>query len=58
MSIRFKVTALILGLSLASFAGFSIFILNSSRVQQINRSLTGEYEDALARESFSMFNDF
>jgi methyl-accepting chemotaxis protein len=58
MSIRFKVTALILVLSLASFTGFGIFILNSASVQQINRGLTEEYEDALARESFSMFNDF
>jgi methyl-accepting chemotaxis protein len=58
MSIRIKVTALILGLSLASFTGFGIFIFNSARVQQIARSLTGDYENALARESFSMFNDF
>jgi methyl-accepting chemotaxis protein len=58
MSIRFKVTALILGLSLASFIGFGIFIFNSARVQQIDRRLTGEYQDAVARESFSMFNDF
>jgi methyl-accepting chemotaxis protein len=58
MSIRFKITALILGLSLASFTGFGIFIFNSALVQQINRSLIGEYEDALARESFSMSNDF
>jgi methyl-accepting chemotaxis protein len=58
MSIRFKVTALIMGLSLASFIGFGIFIFNSVRVQQIDRSLTGEYQDAVARESFSMFNDF
>ncbi|MDR2718777.1 MAG: methyl-accepting chemotaxis protein, partial [Treponema sp.] len=58
MSIRFKLTALILGLSLASFIGFGIFIFNSARVQQIDRRLTGEYQDAVARESFSMFNDF
>jgi methyl-accepting chemotaxis protein len=58
MSIRFKVTALIMVLSLASFTGFGIFIFNSASVQQINHNLTGEYENALARESFSMFNDF
>jgi len=58
MNVRFKVTALILGLSLASFIGFGIFIFNSARVQQINRSIIGDYEDALARESFSMLNDF
>ncbi|MDR2718265.1 MAG: cache domain-containing protein, partial [Treponema sp.] len=58
MNIRFKVTALVLGLSLASFIGFGILVFNGLRFQQISRDLTGEYNDALARESFSMFNDF
>jgi methyl-accepting chemotaxis protein len=58
VSVRFKVSVLILGLSLASFAGFGIFIFNSARVQQINRNLIGDYEDVLARESFSSLNDF
>jgi len=58
MNIRFKVTSLVLGLSLASFIGFGILVLNGLRFQQISRDLTGEYNDALARESFSMFNDF
>jgi methyl-accepting chemotaxis protein len=35
-----------------------MFIFNSARVQQIDRRLTGEYQDTVARESFSMFNDF
>jgi methyl-accepting chemotaxis protein len=58
MNIRFKVTALIFGLSLASFVGFSVLVFNGLRFQKISRGLTGEYNDALARESFSMFNDF
>jgi len=58
MSIRFKVTALVLGLSLASFVGFGILVFNGLRFQQISRDVTGEYNDALARESFSMFSDF
>jgi methyl-accepting chemotaxis protein len=58
MNIRFKVTALILGLSLASFTGFGILVFNGIRFQQISREVTGEYTDALARESFSMFSDF
>ena len=58
MNIRFKVTALILGLSLASFIGFGILVFNGLHFQQISRDLTGEYNEALARESFSMFDDF
>jgi len=58
MNIRFKVTSLVLGLSLASFIGFGILVFNGLRFQQISRDLTGEYNDALARESFSMFDDF
>jgi len=58
MKIRFKVTALILGLALASFIGFALLISNGLSFQKISRSLTGEYNDALARESFSMFSDF
>jgi len=58
MNIRFKVTALVLGLSLASFIGFGILVFNGLRFQRISRDLTGEYNNALARESFSMFSDF
>jgi len=58
MNIRFKVTALVLGLSLASFTGFGILVFNGLRFQSLSHDLTGEYNDALARESFSMFNDF
>jgi methyl-accepting chemotaxis protein len=58
MSIRIKVTALIFGLSLASFIGFGVLIFNSVRVQQIAYDLTGKYENAVAGESFSMFSDF
>ena len=56
--IRFKVTSLILVLSLASFLGFGILTFNGLRFQQISRVLTGKYEDTLARESFSEFKDF
>jgi methyl-accepting chemotaxis protein len=58
MNIRFKVTSLVLGLSLASFIGFGILVFNGLRFQRISRELTGEYNNALARESFSMFSDF
>ncbi|MDR0456288.1 MAG: methyl-accepting chemotaxis protein [Treponema sp.] len=58
MNIRFKVSTLVLGLSLASFIGFGILVFNGLHFQQISRELTGEYNDALAGESFSMFNDF
>jgi hypothetical protein len=58
MSIRFKVIVLILVLSIASFIGFGILIVNGQQVRRISHGLTGDYEDALARESFSKFNDF
>jgi len=58
MNIRFKVTALVLGLSLASFVGFGILVFNGLHFQRISRDLTGQYNDALAKESFSMFSDF
>ena len=58
MSIRFKITTLVLGLSLASFVGFGLLVFNGLHFQQISRDLTGQYNDALARESFSNFNDF
>ena len=57
-SIRFKVTSIVLGLSLASFIGFGILTFNGFRVQRISRDLTGQYEDALASELFSKFDDF
>ncbi|MDR0443447.1 MAG: methyl-accepting chemotaxis protein, partial [Treponema sp.] len=58
MNIRFKVSALVLALSITSFIGFGILIVNGQQVRLIARGLTVDYEDALARESFSKFNDF
>jgi two-component system, sensor histidine kinase and response regulator len=58
MNIRFKVIALVLGLSMAAFVGFGILVFNGFHFQRISRDLTGEYNDTLARETFSKFNDF
>ena len=58
MNIRFKLIALVLGLSLAAFVGFGVLVYNGFHFQQISRDLTGKYNDALARETFANFNDF
>ncbi|MCL1814449.1 MAG: methyl-accepting chemotaxis protein [Treponema sp.] len=57
-SISFKVTFLILVLSLASFIGLGILAVNGLRMQRISRDLTGQYEQALASDSFSQFKSF
>ena len=56
--ISFKMTSLVLALSLTSFLGFSLLILNGIRFQNISHELTEQYNDSLARESFSQFNEF
>ena len=57
-SIRYKLFFLILILSLASFAGLGILVFNSGRMQRIVRSATEQYNESVARNSFSHFNDF
>jgi len=51
-------TSLVLALSLTSFLGFGLLILNGIRFQNISHELTELYNDSLARESFSQFNEF
>jgi methyl-accepting chemotaxis protein len=58
ISIKFKVTFLVLLLSLVSLAGIGILVLNGSRMQQISHDITGQYEDALTGNYFSKFDDF
>jgi methyl-accepting chemotaxis protein len=58
ISIKFKVTFLVLLLSLVSLVGIGILVFNSSRMQQISHDITGQYEDALASNYFSKFDDF
>ena len=56
-SIRYKVFFLILILSLASFVGFGILVLNGSQMQNIARNATEEYFDSLANDSFARFSN-
>jgi methyl-accepting chemotaxis protein len=58
ISIKFKMTFLVLLLSLVSLAGISILAFNGSRMQQISNDITGQYEDALTSNYFSKFDDF
>jgi len=58
MSIKFKLTFLVLLLSLVSLAGLGILIFNSFRMQQISRDYAGQYEEALTSSYFSKFDDF
>jgi methyl-accepting chemotaxis protein len=57
-SVRYKIFFLVLILSLTSFAGFGILVFNSIHMQNISRSVTEQYNEALAQDSFSRFNDF
>jgi methyl-accepting chemotaxis protein len=57
-SIRYKIFFLVLILSLTSFVGFGILVYNSSRMQQISRSVTERFNGELAQNSFAQFNDF
>jgi methyl-accepting chemotaxis protein len=57
-SIRRKLFTLILALSLASFTGFGILVYNGLLVQKISRKLTGQYNQALARDFFAQFNSY
>ncbi|GHV71063.1 hypothetical protein AGMMS49928_21290 [Spirochaetia bacterium] len=57
-SIRFKIFFLILVLSLASFIGFGIFVFNGAQMQKISRTVTEQYNEALADASFEQFNSF
>jgi methyl-accepting chemotaxis protein len=58
ISIKFKMTLLVLLLSLVSLAGMGILVLNGSRMQQISRDIAGQYEDAMTSNYFSKFDDF
>jgi methyl-accepting chemotaxis protein len=57
-SIRYKILILILIMSLASFAGFGIFVVNSSKLHGVARGFSDNYNDSLAEESFKRFNSF
>jgi methyl-accepting chemotaxis protein len=58
ISIRYKIFALVLILSLASFAGFGIFVYNGFRMQSISRTITEQYNEELALDSFDRFKSF
>jgi methyl-accepting chemotaxis protein len=57
-SIKFKITFLILMLSVVSLIGIFILVFNSSNMQQIFRNTTEQYENALNNNYFSKFDDF
>ena len=57
-SIRFKIFLLIIVLSLASFIGFGIFIVNSIELRKIAGDFSENYNGSLAGESFNEFNAF
>jgi len=57
-SISFKVSFIIVIMSLASFTGLGILIVNGLRMQNISRDLTGKYEESLTSDYFSRFNAF
>ncbi|MCL1836674.1 MAG: methyl-accepting chemotaxis protein [Treponema sp.] len=57
-SIRYKILFLILILSLASFIGFGIFMVNSVRMQKIARFFSENYNESLALENINKFNAF
>ena len=57
-SIRYKIFFLIIILSLSSFTGFGIFMINASRLQNIARDYSEKYNESLAGESFYQFNSF
>jgi methyl-accepting chemotaxis protein len=57
-SIRYKIFILILILSLASFIGFGIFIVNGVRMQEISRIFSENYNESLAGECFNKFDSF
>ncbi|MDR2595270.1 MAG: methyl-accepting chemotaxis protein [Fibromonadaceae bacterium] len=58
ISIKFKVTFLVLLLSLVSLAGIGVLVFNSTIMQQISHDITGQYDDALTNNYFSKFDDF
>jgi len=58
ISIKFKVTFLVLLLSLVSLAGIGVLVFNSTIMQQISHDITGQYDDALTSNYFSKFDDF
>jgi methyl-accepting chemotaxis protein len=58
ISIKFKVTFLVLLLSLVSLAGIGVLVFNSYRMQQISHDIAGQYGDALTSSYFSKFDDF
>ena len=57
-SIRYKVFFLILILSIASFIGFGIFMINGQRMRYIASDFSEHYNESLAGESFNQFNSF
>jgi len=58
VSIKFKVTFLVLLLSLVSIAGIGVLVFNSYRMQQISHEIAEQYGDALTGNYFSKFDDF
>ena len=58
ISINSKITLLILLLFLTFLVGMGVLIFNSFRMQQTSHDLTGRYEDAMANNYFSRFDDF
>jgi len=58
ISIKFKVTFLVLLLSLVSLAGIGMLVFNGHRMQQISHDIAGQYGDALTSSYFSKFDDF
>jgi len=58
ISIKFKVTFLVLLLSLVSLVGIGMLVFNGYRMQQISHDIAGQYGDALTSSYFSKFDDF
>jgi methyl-accepting chemotaxis protein len=58
ISIRYKIFFLAVMLSVAALVGFGIFVYNGYRMLTISRNVTEQYNQALAEDSFSRFDDF
>jgi len=58
ISVNFKVTFLILILSITSIIGMGVLASNGLRMQEISYDFVGKYEEALAGGYFSKFDDF
>ncbi len=58
MGIRLKVVLLVLGISLAAFIGFAVFVFNASTMRQMYHDLTREHAQTVVQKELLGFNSF